>query len=71
MALFSFLIVSVVGAIILSTGVGASLLPCLGFGVAGPLAGSMAAGAQAFVGNVAAGSIFAGLQALAMSACTP
>uniref|UniRef100_A0A224Y0M5 Uncharacterized protein n=1 Tax=Panstrongylus lignarius TaxID=156445 RepID=A0A224Y0M5_9HEMI len=43
----------------------------LGFGSAGVAAGTMAAGAQSYVANVAAGTIFAKLQAAAMLAPTP
>ena len=38
------------------------LLPALGFSSAGVVAGSTAAAVQATIGNVAAGSLFAGLQ---------
>ena len=38
----------------------------IGFGAAGPVAGSIAAGIQAGIGNVAAGSLFATLQSAAM-----
>ncbi|KAI0251241.1 hypothetical protein BJV78DRAFT_1282735 [Lactifluus subvellereus] len=40
----------------------------LGFGFAGPIAGSLAAVWQASIGNVAAGSLFALLQSIAMGA---
>lgn len=43
----------------------------LGFSAAGPIAGSLAAGAQAYMGNIAAGSTFAYLQAAAMAIPTP
>ncbi len=39
----------------------------LGFGAAGPIGGSIAAAIQASIGNVAAGSLFAFLQGLAMT----
>ena len=42
------------------------LLPVLGFGAAGPVAGSLAASWQASMGTVAAGSTFAFLQSAAM-----
>ncbi|KAI9482505.1 hypothetical protein BDB00DRAFT_857633 [Zychaea mexicana] len=71
MGLIAFAVVTVVGAIIISTGVGVPLAAAMGFAATGPVAGSLAAGAQAFVGNVAAGSIFAGLQALSMAAPVP
>ncbi|KAI8141289.1 cuticular protein hypothetical 43 [Fennellomyces sp. T-0311] len=71
MGFFAFLIVSTVGAVLLCTGIGAPIAGALGFAITGPVAGSLAAGAQAFIGNVAAGSIFAGLQAMAMAAPTP
>lgn len=38
----------------------------IGFSASGPIAGSVAALAQAFVGNVAAGSTFAAVQSMAM-----
>ena len=57
---------AVVGA---GIGVGAVLaapvvLPVIGFSSTGVLAGSMAATAQAAIGNVAAGSVFATLQSI-------
>ena len=54
-----------------AAGVGLPIAGLLGFSAAGPVAGSLAAGAQAYVGNVAAGSVFAAVQALAMAAPTP
>jgi len=44
----------------------APFLAVLGFGSSGPLAGSIAAGAQAGVGNIAAGSFLATLQSAGM-----
>ncbi|KAL0639019.1 hypothetical protein Q9L58_001900 [Maublancomyces gigas] len=41
--------------------------PAIGFSAAGPVAGSIAAGLQAAIGNVAAGSLFAILQSLTMT----
>uniref|UniRef100_A0A069DMC2 Uncharacterized protein n=1 Tax=Panstrongylus megistus TaxID=65343 RepID=A0A069DMC2_9HEMI len=43
----------------------------LGFGSAGVGAGTLAAGAQSYVANVAAGTVFAKLQAVAMLSPTP
>ena len=42
------------------------LLPALGFGTLGPVAGSVAAAWQTFLGNIAAGSLFAFLQSAGM-----
>jgi hypothetical protein len=50
-----------------STAVTYGSLWCAGFSAAGPVAGSIAAGAQAAVGNVAAGSGFAFCQTVAMT----
>ena len=47
---------------------GVALLPiCLGFGTAGIVGGSIAAGIQSLIGNVAAGSLFAVCTSLGMS----
>ena len=47
---------------------GIGLLPItLGFGSTGIVAGSVAAGVQSMIGNVAAGSVFAGLTSLGMT----
>ncbi|KAF2712827.1 hypothetical protein K504DRAFT_489162 [Pleomassaria siparia CBS 279.74] len=43
------------------------ILTGIGFGAAGPIAGTIAAGWQAAIGNVAAGSLFAFLQSAAMA----
>ena len=51
------------GAIALGAGLGMTLL---GFGTAGIAAGSVAAGIQACIGNVTAGSLFATLTSLGM-----
>ncbi|KIY62806.1 hypothetical protein CYLTODRAFT_494402 [Cylindrobasidium torrendii FP15055 ss-10] len=53
----------ILGAILIANPVG-----LVGFGAAGPVAGSLAALWQASMGNVAAGSLFAGLQAFGMTA---
>ena len=42
-------------------------IPAIGFGAAGIIEGSIAAGIQSAVGNVAAGSAFAALQGLGAS----
>ncbi len=42
------------------------MLGALGFSAIGPVAGSVAAGWQASIGSVAAGSLFASLQSVAM-----
>ncbi|KAL4242594.1 IFI6/IFI27 family protein [Abortiporus biennis] len=41
-------------------------LGAIGFGAAGPIAGSIAATSQSAIGNVVAGSLFATLQSIAM-----
>ncbi|EPS97650.1 hypothetical protein FOMPIDRAFT_1024944 [Fomitopsis schrenkii] len=46
-------------------------LGLLGFSAAGPVAGGIAAGIQAGMGNIAAGSLFAGAQAIAMGGSLP
>ena len=47
---------------------GIGLVPiALGFGSTGIVAGSVAAGVQSMIGNVAAGSAFAGLTSLGMT----
>lgn len=66
--------VNVIGGIVLY-GTGGLLLPIvsplLGFSSAGIAAGSLAATAQAYYGNLAAGSIISQLTAAAMVAPTP
>ena len=52
------------GTLATAGGLGATLF---GFGTAGIVAGSLAATTQASIGNVAAGSIFAGLTSLGMT----
>ncbi|KAK4113359.1 hypothetical protein N656DRAFT_778128 [Canariomyces notabilis] len=42
------------------------MLAAVGFGPSGPIAGSIAAGVQSAIGNVAAGSVFATCQSAAM-----
>ncbi|KAG8316575.1 hypothetical protein J6590_047717 [Homalodisca vitripennis] len=72
MGLLAFAVVTGVGSAIIALPVLApAVLPLIGFSAVGPVAGGLAAGAQAFVGNVAAGSTFATLQAMAMAAPTP
>lgn len=48
-----------------------AVLPAVGFSAVGPVAGTIAAGAQSYVGSVAAGSFFSAAQAIAMAAPTP
>lgn len=72
MGLICYALVTGIGAFVVGTGgFGASLLPALGFATSGPVAGTIAANAQSYVGNVAADSIFSGLQAIAMAPSTP
>ena len=71
MGVIAFLVVTAIGSVALATGVGAPIAACLGFSAIGPIAGTAAAGAQAFVGSVGAGSVFSALQAIAMGAPTP
>ncbi|XP_059052266.1 uncharacterized protein LOC131846864 [Achroia grisella] len=74
MGLVSAIVVNVVGgAVIYGTGgLGLGLVaPMLGFGSAGIAAGSTAAAAQAYYGNLVAGSIISKLTAAAMVAPTP
>ncbi|CAL6049375.1 Conserved_hypothetical protein [Hexamita inflata] len=47
--------------------IGSWFLAKIGFGATGVIAGSIAAGIQAMIGNVAAGSFFAMLQGAAMA----
>ncbi|KAI0264189.1 hypothetical protein BC834DRAFT_970915 [Gloeopeniophorella convolvens] len=47
------------------------ILGIVGFGAAGPVAGTIAAGVQAGIGNVAAGSLFALAQSVAMGGGVP
>lgn len=73
MGIFSAVVVGVVGgAVVMTGGVGLGIVaPLLGFSSTGIVAGSTAAAAQAFVGNVAAGSVVAKMTSLAMLAPTP
>ena len=53
------------GIVLALTAVAAPIvLPAIGFGTGGVMAGSVAAAAQSAIGNVAAGSLFATLQSL-------
>ncbi|KAH9036229.1 hypothetical protein EDB85DRAFT_807911 [Lactarius pseudohatsudake] len=47
------------------------VLSMFGFGVAGPVLGTVAAGVQAGIGNVVAGSLFATAQSVAMGGAVP
>ncbi|KAI7879956.1 hypothetical protein K492DRAFT_178262 [Lichtheimia hyalospora FSU 10163] len=71
MGIITYCAVTGVAALVTSTGIGVPLLGAIGFTSAGPVAGSFAAGAQAYVGNVVAGSFFAAAQAATMSPFTP
>lgn len=72
MGVLAWAVVTAVGGVVVAVpAIAPVVLPVLGFGAAGPMAGGLAAGAQAFVGNVAAGAIFGKLQALAMVAPIP
>lgn len=72
MGFLAWVVVSGIGAAVIALPfIAAAVLPILGFGALGPLAGGLAAGAQSYVGSVAGGSIFATLQAMAMAAPTP
>ncbi|CAG9561783.1 unnamed protein product [Danaus chrysippus] len=74
MGFLTALAVNVIGgAVIYGTGgLGVGLVaPWLGFGSAGIASGSMAAAAQSYYGNLAAGSIISKLTAAAMVAPTP
>ncbi|KAL0956827.1 hypothetical protein HGRIS_002938 [Hohenbuehelia grisea] len=48
-----------------------AVLGLVGFGAAGPVAGTMAAAMQASIGNVVLGSAFAGAQSVAMGGALP
>nr|XP_026499604.1 uncharacterized protein LOC113403317 [Vanessa tameamea] len=74
MGLLTALAVNAVGGIIIygTGGLGAAwVAPWLGFGSAGIAGGSMAAAAQSYYGNLAAGSIISKLTAIAMTAPIP
>ena len=71
MGLVSFVVVSGIGAAITATGVGVPILGMLGFAASGPVAGTIAAAAQSYIGDVALGSIFSACQTMAMAAPTP
>lgn len=74
MGLLSAIAVNLVGgAVLYGTGglLAPVVAPLLGFGSAGIAAGSTAAAAQAYYGNLAAGSIISQLTAAAMVAPTP
>lgn len=74
MGLVAFDIVTGIGAAIIALPILApAVLPLIGFSAVGPVAGGLAAGAQAFVGSVAAGfaSLFQRYSPRAMAAPTP
>jgi len=60
-----------VAGFILTGVLGPPILGLVGFSAAGPVAGSIAAGIQSTIGNVAAGSLFVGAQAAAMGQGVP
>ncbi|XXQ34575.1 Interferon-induced 6-16 family [Plasmodiophora brassicae] len=71
MGLLASLTVVGFGFLIKTTGlpllVSSAVVEWLGFSVVGPVAGSIAAAAQSFAGNIASGSIFSSLQSFAMA----
>nr|BAN20213.1 unknown secreted protein [Riptortus pedestris] len=73
MGLFSYLVVTVIGgaAVTLFPPLIGPVASMVGMGSVGVGAGTVAAGAQAYVGNVAAGSVFSALQSVAMASPTP
>ncbi|RGB37668.1 hypothetical protein C1646_694313 [Rhizophagus diaphanus] len=71
MGLLAAAVVTVVGGAAIAVGAGPAAAGLFGISQTGIVAGSMAAGAQAFVGNVAAGSVLAQLTSMAMLAPTP
>jgi hypothetical protein len=71
MGLFSAAAVAIVGGAALAVGAGPAVVGLLGISETGVIAGGVAAGAQAYVGNVAAGSILAKLTSIAMLSPTP
>jgi hypothetical protein len=60
-----------VGGVAITLGAGPLAAGLFGISQTGVVAGSLAASAQAFVGNVAAGSVLAQLTSIAMLAPTP
>ncbi|CAG4987041.1 unnamed protein product [Parnassius apollo] len=74
MGMLAALAVNIVGGAVIygTAGIGAPLVaPLLGFSSSGIVAGSTAAAAQAYYGNLAAGSIISQLTSIAMVAPTP
>ncbi|GBC05144.1 hypothetical protein RclHR1_06060002 [Rhizophagus clarus] len=63
--------VAVVGGAAIAVGAGPIAAGLFGISQTGIIAGSTAAAAQAYVGNVAAGSVLAKLTSMAMLAPTP
>ncbi|KAI5302629.1 hypothetical protein KEM56_000504 [Ascosphaera pollenicola] len=55
------------GAVWVASKAATTVLGAVGFGAAGPVAGTVAAAWQASIGNVAAGSVFAACQSVAMT----
>ncbi|GBC05149.1 hypothetical protein RclHR1_06060007 [Rhizophagus clarus] len=71
MGLFAAAAVSVVGGAAIMLGGGPLVAGLFGISQTGIIAGSTAAAAQAYVGNVAAGSVLAQLTSMAMLAPIP
>lgn len=73
MGFFTALIVNIVGGAVLCMGgfLIPIVAPLLGFSASGIMAGSIAASAQSYYGNLMAGSIISKLTAAAMIAPTP
>ncbi|KAF9653977.1 hypothetical protein BDM02DRAFT_3107161 [Thelephora ganbajun] len=61
----------IIGATVLTPLLTVPVLNVIGFSAAGPVAGTLAAGIQSGIGNVAASSLFASAQAIATGAAIP
>lgn len=71
MRLLAWATVTVIGGLAIATGTAPLVAGLLGFGSTGVGMGTLAAGAQAYVGNVGVGTVFAMMQHAAMVAPTP
>lgn len=73
MGLFSYIVVTVVGGAVMTVcpPLAPAVASAVGIGSVGIGAGTLAASAHAYVGNLAAGSVIAGLQSIAMVAPIP